>query len=175
MSVHYTPEEALAHAVFDALLVAMSRPGEVTMLPQAGLLQMIDTLIDLDTTTHNLVPDLQAAILASRTRLVALERAEHVFVTTPEEATAIAARLSVGDALYPDLGATLYIACPHQGQKLRLSGPGIETVTEIETALPAAFWQARTAACTYPAGFDLVIVAGSRLIAIPRSTKVEVL
>ena len=175
MAVHYDHAEASAHKVFDALLQAISRPGQVNTLPQAGLLQFIDTLIDLDTTTHNRVTDLQPAIVASRTRLVALEMAEHVFADDPQDATAIAEKLSIGDALYPDLGATIYVTCAHQGQKLRLSGPGIPQSTEVATALPAAFWQARNKACTYPAGFEVVIVEGNRLIAIPRSTKVEVL
>jgi len=175
MSVHYSSDEAQAHAVFEALLGAMSRPGEAGTLPQSGLLQFVDTLIDLDTTTHNCAADLRPAIVASRTRLVALEMAEHVFAADAQEAAALAAQLCVGEALYPDLGATLYVACPHQGQRLRLSGPGIQTTVQIETGLSAAFWQARNQACTYPAGFEVVVVDGARLLAIPRSTKVEVL
>ena len=63
----------------------------------------------------------------------------------------------------------------HGGQRLRLSGPGIEGTREVTLDLAPQFWAERERLCAYPAGFDLVLVDDRAVIAIPRSTKVEVL
>lgn len=175
MAVLYSEDEALTHAVFDALMGALSEPGQIKTLPQQGLAQIIPTLIDLDTTAHNLVPELEASLKASRTRQVTLEAALHVFAPDAETAVKIAPHLAIGSALYPDQGATLYLSAAHRGTKLRLSGPGIRSVVEVETALPAIFWQIRDEISAYPEGFELVLVDGDQILAIPRSTKVECL
>lgn len=175
MEVTYSPDEALAHAVFEAVMGALSQPGQINTLPQSGLEQFVETLIDLDTTTHNLVPALDAPIRASRTRLVPLAAALHVFVPDAKTATAIVRKLAVGSALYPDRGATLYLTAAHRGTRLRLTGPGIRSALEVECALPPAFWQGREAVAAYPEGFELVVIDGDKVMAIPRSTKVECL
>ena len=61
------------------------------------------------------------------------------------------------------------------GQRLRLTGPGIDGSRDMAVALPAAFWALRQQLCAYPGGFGLLLVDGRSVIGIPRSTQIEVL
>lgn len=62
------------------------------------------------------------------------------------------------------------------GQRLRLTGPGIETVAEIALdGIASGFWAFRATLCRYPAGFDLFLISGAKVIGLPRSTSIEVL
>jgi alpha-D-ribose 1-methylphosphonate 5-triphosphate synthase subunit PhnH len=62
------------------------------------------------------------------------------------------------------------------GQRLRLTGPGIETFAEVALdGIAPAFWAMRAALCRYPAGFDLFLICGAQVIGLPRSTTIEVL
>lgn len=81
-----------------------------------------------------------------------------------------------GDDLYPDRSTTLIVQVEGFDcrERLALSGPGIEhrRMLGVE-GLPESFadqWAANGA--LYPAGVDLVITAGTRLAALPRSTRV---
>jgi alpha-D-ribose 1-methylphosphonate 5-triphosphate synthase subunit PhnH len=60
------------------------------------------------------------------------------------------------------------------GAGLRLVGPGVRGASELKVApLPADFlnqWQANHAG--FPLGIDLILAAGSRLAALPRSVGV---
>ena len=85
------------------------------------------------------------------------------------------AEINCGSALYPDDGATLILAAAHQGQRLRLTGPGINGTKDVALAVSPGFWAMRDMLCIYPEGFDIFFVDGDQVIGIPRSTKVEVL
>ncbi len=82
-----------------------------------------------------------------------------------------------GDDLYPDRSATLILQVNalSGGQRLLLSGPGIETQTELMVAgLPENFVEQWTAnGALYPAGIDLILTNGERVAALPRTTRVE--
>jgi alpha-D-ribose 1-methylphosphonate 5-triphosphate synthase subunit PhnH len=101
------------------------------------------------------------------------EQADHVFAASPPSL----AGLRCGSALYPDQGATLVLqAGLGRGQPLRLTGPGIEDEAVIHVAGPApAFWAERAGACRYPAGIDLFLIDGARVMGLPRSTQIKVL
>jgi alpha-D-ribose 1-methylphosphonate 5-triphosphate synthase subunit PhnH len=62
-----------------------------------------------------------------------------------------------------------------QGQRLRLTGPGIETHTDIALSGIPGIWALRAARCRYPAGFDLFLICGATVMGLPRSTQIEVL
>ena len=57
----------------------------------------------------------------------------------------------------------------------RLTGPGIAGEARLRAGgLPSAFWaQVRDNHAVFPRGVDLALVAGSRLVALPRTTRVE--
>jgi alpha-D-ribose 1-methylphosphonate 5-triphosphate synthase subunit PhnH len=174
---------------FRAVLEAMARPGTVCRLdripaapeplaPAAAAICL--ALVDLDTP---LWLDAAAAPAAAYLRF-------HCGCPIPEEPeSAVFAlladaghlpsleRFAAGDADYPDRSATLIlqVAGLTAGEGRRLSGPGIDGAARLAIAgLDDAFWPAWTAnRARFPLGFDVVLAAGERLAALPRTTLVE--
>jgi alpha-D-ribose 1-methylphosphonate 5-triphosphate synthase subunit PhnH len=85
--------------------------------------------------------------------------------------------LDAGSHEEPETGATfiLQIASLETGHRYRLRGPGLRETQEIAPiGLPhdfAAIWHANHA--SFPRGIDLILCAGARLMALPRSVAVE--
>ena len=85
--------------------------------------------------------------------------------------------LHPGTDLAPEGSATLILQVPAlgQGAPYRLSGPGLRAPALLRLeGLPhdfAAQWAANHA--LYPCGVDLVLCAGERLCALPRSVRIE--
>lgn len=78
---------------------------------------------------------------------------------------------ATGTAEYPDRSTTLIVEMPDLAATgARLTGPGIETETRL-TVPDIAFSQAN--ARLYPLGVDMFLTHGSRIAALPRSTKVR--
>lgn len=168
--------EARSNASFEALMWAMSRPGEKRLLPEPGLGSIIEALIDLECAVFADSAELGAQLAATGARIAPEPgMADHVFLDAMDRTGAGLHAINCGTALYPDEGATLVARVAHSGQRLRLMGPGIEGMREVALDLAPQFWAQRERLCAYPAGFDLVLVDGPAVIAIPRSTKVEVL
>lgn len=169
--------ELRCNASFQALMWAMARPGTPHDLPEPGLAGVVETLIDLECTVHAADAALRARIAATGATLTdTLAQADHVFLPSLEGALHELADLRCGSDLYPDDGATLVVAAPHHGgDRLRLSGPGIEGSTHAAPSVPRDFWALRDGLCVYPRGFELLLVDGAAVIAVPRSTRVEVL
>ena len=173
------PPDALelrSNATFEALMWALSRPGDIRTLPEAGFDAIAETLVDLECSAYADTPAMRERIVASGALLVdRIGAADHVFLTSIDNAGQQLAEINCGTALYPDDGATLIVAAAHGGQRVRLTGPGIEDTTEIALSVPASFWAMREMLCLYPEGFDIFFVDGDKVIGLPRSTKVEVL
>ena len=77
----------------------------------------------------------------------------------------------IGTSEYPDRSATLIVEMPEltaRGATLR--GPGISATATLD--LPDKIEFARNAAL-FPLGLDFFLTAGTRLAAVPRSTKVD--
>ncbi|MBT9371649.1 phosphonate C-P lyase system protein PhnH [Rhizobium sp. CSW-27] len=83
---------------------------------------------------------------------------------------------ALGSQEYPDRSTTLIIevASLDNGQPLTLSGPGIRDTAGIApNGLPADFlrqWSGNGA--LFPRGVDVVLTAGRRLVALPRTCKI---
>lgn len=168
--------ELRSNATFEALLWALSRPGDVRTLPEAGFGAIAETLVDLECSAYADTPAMREHIVASGATLAdRIDTADHVFLSTPDTTGRQLAGIRCGSAVYPDDGATLVVAVAHAGQRVRLSGPGIKDTTEIALAVLPGFWAMREMLCLYPEGFDIFFVDGDQVIGIPRSTKVEVL
>lgn len=166
--------ELRSNATFEALMWALSRPGDVRTLPEPGFGPIVETLVDLECSAYADTPAMRERIIASGATLAeGIGSADHVFFAALDGAEI--AQINCGSALYPDDGATLVAAVAHSGQRVRLSGPGIKDTTEIALAVAPGFWAMRDMLCLYPEGFDIFFVDGDRVIGIPRSTKVEVL
>jgi alpha-D-ribose 1-methylphosphonate 5-triphosphate synthase subunit PhnH len=77
----------------------------------------------------------------------------------------------------PDASATLVVqvAALHSGRGRRLTGPGIDGESLLEVGgVTSAFWRGlQENHALFPRGVDVLLVAGGRLAALPRSTVVE--
>lgn len=172
-----------SQACFRALLDAMSRPGAIREAG-AGLeaprpldpatAATLLTLIDQDATLR-----LDGAASAARD-WVAFHTGAGSTREAPDFVCALAlpdfADLHAGDDAEPEASTTviLQVAGLGQGRAYDLSGPGVQTTQRLLVAgLPddfAARWAGNHA--LYPRGIDLILCAGDRLCALPRSVRV---
>ncbi len=174
-----TEFEAKTHATFDALMWAFSYPGRIQQFKlepsETGFSVIAEALLDLETSAWTNNPDLEQKIRATGAKIKTLEQAQYVFCH--EFPTLELLRvIRRGTPLEPDTSATLILAAGLEtGQKLRLSGAGIQDALEVQIDLPLEFWDVREEVLAYPIGWDVLIVDGSRLLGIPRSTRIEVM
>lgn len=164
------------NATFAAVLGALSRPGSVHCLPTPGTEPLVLALLDRECRVWAEDPLLEAAVRRTGASLVPSELAGHVFLDLGTSAAlARLARVTSGDPLYPDEGATVIApARLGTGRELRLSGPGIEGEARLRLdGLHAGVWQVRADLCRYPLGIEMIFVDGNRIAALPRSTQVE--
>ncbi|WP_375262865.1 phosphonate C-P lyase system protein PhnH [Palleronia sp.] len=167
-------DEQRDNATFAAVLGALARPGTEQTLPEPDLLTVARALIDRECRAAADDEEMRSALGALGATVVLPELADHAVLAAGD--AEFLARLPVGDALYPERGATAIVSARiGEGARLRLTGPGIEVAEEMAIAVDAAFWAARKAACRYPLGIDLIFVDGARTVAVPRSTNVEVI
>lgn len=77
----------------------------------------------------------------------------------------------------PDVSTTLIVECEalSGGRALRATGPGIDgTVTISPQGFPERLWAERNALrLLLPLGVDLFLTAGSEIMALPRTTRIE--
>jgi alpha-D-ribose 1-methylphosphonate 5-triphosphate synthase subunit PhnH len=182
----FTDPVTEAQACFRAVLSAMARPGS---LQHAGLgspppapldpatAAVLLTLVDADTPVW-----LDADCAAARPWLAFHCGAPQA--TSLESATFAVARalpdltrLPAGTHDDPQASATilLQVAALGAGRRFLLDGPGLAGPHLLAVrGLPedfAARWAANHA--LYPRGVDLILCAGDRLAALPRSVRVE--
>ncbi len=83
--------------------------------------------------------------------------------------------LSNGTAVAPEAGATLIlqVASLSGGRMLRLTGAGIAEERTIAPQLPECILHELTEN-RFLLGIDLILTCGERLLAVPRTTHVEV-
>lgn len=167
-------DEIRDNAVFDALMWAAARPGLQARIPApGGLLPIALAFIDIDNAIYCDNSELREALSYTGASQAEISEADHVFVAG-ELTVAHVESLRRGSALYPDQGATIVVEAPLAGGRpLRLTGPGIENAHTIAPVIPAEIWPLRARAI-YPRGFELIIVDGNAVIALPRSTRVEI-
>ncbi|PYE34904.1 alpha-D-ribose 1-methylphosphonate 5-triphosphate synthase subunit PhnH [Rhizobium sp. PP-WC-1G-195] len=174
---------------FRALMDAFARPGSLAdlsdlamppapMSPAAGAILL--ALADADTPVFFETDMLDAkAWVGLHTGAAATSDAlsARFVLLAPDSDCTDWSRFAVGTAEYPDRSATLLlpIAALRGGQRLTLSGPGIETTTDIAPqGLPAGFADVMAAnRAGFPLGFDLVLVSGDEALALPRTTRIQ--
>lgn len=174
-----------AQACFRALLEAMSRPGRVQSVsgpaePPPGLdaatAAAALTLLDAETPLwHDAGPEAGEWLAFHTGCPIVADPGEADFLIATGAPPALAA-LRTGSDEAPQEGATLILqlASLAEGAGLTLSGPGIEREHRLAAALPAPLLGQRAAlARLFPRGIDLVLCAGERLAAIPRTTIIE--
>lgn len=167
---------------FRALLEVMARPGRIETLtgavPPAPLSVAAGvallTLTDPTTPVH-LAGEADCAAVRdwitfhTGAPLVAAEAAHFALGTW--EALQPITRFALGEPAYPDRSATLIIERTElKPQGHRLTGPGIQHEAFLNLPEAQAF---QDNAKLFPLGFDLLLTAGDRIAALPRTTKVE--
>jgi alpha-D-ribose 1-methylphosphonate 5-triphosphate synthase subunit PhnH len=176
-----------SQAAFRAILRAMASPGEIVaagvgLEPPAPLAPAaaaaLLTLADFETPLW-IAPSFAGSGVEAYLRF----HTGAALAATPENAAFALAdagddaldleRFSRGTAEYPDRSTTLVLQVRRlaAGAGLRLVGPGVRGASELQVEpLPADFlaqWQVNHAG--FPLGIDLILAAGSRLAALPRS------
>jgi alpha-D-ribose 1-methylphosphonate 5-triphosphate synthase subunit PhnH len=168
---------------FRMLLEAMSRPGTAQTLsvtPQAGpvALAVLATLLDGAVSLadpHELLREEDWAMLQSKQKPAT--EAEYLICNG-----AIAPDFTpmLGTLQSPEQSATIVLAVASLDEgdtNLRLSGAGIAETKECSLRGLHPEWLNRREewVCTFPLGVDLILVDEHEIMAIPRTSKVEVL
>ena len=181
-----------AQRVFRVVLDAMARPGRPGTLAEdldppaplgVGAAALCLALADHDTPVW-ITPGIRNPATLAFLRF----HCGCPIVDTPAEAAfAIAEAATVpaldgfriGDDAWPETSTTLILqvdglAAADDG--LQLTGPGIETVHGLTVdGLREGFWDEWAVnRALFPCGIDLMLVAGSRIAAVPRTTAVSV-
>lgn len=182
-----------SQAIYRKLQDALARPGLIQSVDRdvfsavEGLpLAAAATLLTLaDYTTPVWLPDggdhAAATWLAfhsgARATAVPLE-ATFAFLAAGATESALY-DFAAGDECYPDRSATVLVECRDffNGPRVRLRGPGIRTSVDISPfGLRPGFWQEVVAnALRFPLGVDLLLVAGAKIMGLPRTTQITML
>lgn len=180
-----------AQKCFRTILAAMSEPGTLHHLaqsievphglhPAAG--EILLTLADYETPVW-LAPKVAGAGAYVRfhcgAATVAAPGDARLAVLDRADAQPGLAAFDAGDDRYPDRSATLIVQCGALagGLEVQLSGPGIREPRVIApTGLADDFWsQVDENSQRYPLGVDLVLVAGTDMLCLPRSTRIAMI
>ncbi|MBR0658024.1 phosphonate C-P lyase system protein PhnH [Neoroseomonas oryzicola] len=174
-----------AQATFRAVLEAMSRPGRIQragtglrppapMMPAAAAVLL--ALADSGTTLwQDAGTDAEAWLRFHCGAPFAAMPAEAAFVLATG-APPVIADLNAGSEEEPERGATLIVqvAALEEGAGWRLSGPGIEREHRLAvTGLPSDFvaaWARNRG--RFPRGVDVILCAGERIAALPRTVAI---
>ncbi|PXB01508.1 phosphonate C-P lyase system protein PhnH [Pectobacterium carotovorum] len=179
-----------AQCAFRRILKAVSEPGVTVTLPlqqgwgrlsPASTAVML-TLVDRDTPLW-LDDALDDESLRSNLRfhtgaILTRDESATFALLHVSSTTAIAlSRFSAGDVMSPEKSTTVIIEVSGLtgGTPLRLSGPGLETSRVVEPQLPPDMLRYL---ChrpdPFPQGIDLMFTCANALMALPRTTHVEV-
>jgi alpha-D-ribose 1-methylphosphonate 5-triphosphate synthase subunit PhnH len=178
-----------AQRAFRAVLDAMAHPGRVVTLAPAeapaplgvATAAVCLTLLDLDTPVWLDAAAATADVVAwlrfhSGAPVVGAPAAARFAVIVDAAAMPALEAFEPGTDERPDLSATVVVQVPAlaAGRGVRLTGPGIETAARLEVGGAPALWPGlRANAARFPRGVDVILCAGARLAALPRTTRVE--
>lgn len=157
------------------LIQAFANPGQIETLSDDALLLTLATLLDGATSladVHGLISALD------QTRLETVTAAPEVahFVLA-DGAQAPAFTPSLGTLESPEGGATLLLAITsvNEGNAYTLSGPGVDGVRNIALqGLNPAWLESRESwNAAFPMGVDILLLAGRKMLALPRTTSIK--
>lgn len=175
------PQEERNHATFTALMRALSHPGREQTLPDTGLAAFVaigEALVDLETSYYTPHDALAATLARTGARFLSPTQARYQFYPHLHDQHLDYLRVApAGDYVAPEDSATLVVGCViGSGPAMELRGPGIRSAIEVRIdGLPAAFWSLRAGTLRYPLGWDVFLVAGDRVIGLPRTTRAEMI
>ncbi len=169
--------------IFRKLMDIMTRPGEIKdlaefVLDSTAARGVLATLLDAEVSLSDHDQQLPVSdwpLLQANSNNS--ENADYIFCSgssTPD----FEPRL--GTLPSPDLSATIIINIKNLSRGsdpgcLQLSGPGIKTksMINIEGLSPVWLEKRESWICNFPLGVDMILVDQTQIVAIPRTTKVE--
>jgi alpha-D-ribose 1-methylphosphonate 5-triphosphate synthase subunit PhnH len=178
-----------SQAVFSAVMTAFSRPGTIVdiggrvnapvpLAPAAAAI--LAALADFDTPVwledKINTADVGAWIAFQTGAALAADPTAARFAVLSDPDELMLDRFSIGTSEYPDRSATVIVSVDglDGGPRLTLDGPGIETETAVHPrGIGQRFlaeWKRNNA--LFPRGIDIVLVCGSRALALPRITHI---
>ena len=177
-----------AQRAFRRILKAMSEPGVLVSLPlqqgwgdlspaaTAVLLTLVDqeSALWLDGRIDN---EVVRSNLRFHTGVPIVAERDAPFALTHAAANPDPALFASGDNMLPEKSTTLIVEVPSLsgGLTLRLSGPGLREPRAIAPQLPEAILHyLRERPHPFPQGVDLIFTCGEAMMALPRTTNVEV-
>ncbi|MDR9892641.1 phosphonate C-P lyase system protein PhnH [Pseudenterobacter timonensis] len=180
-----------AQQSFRRLLKAMSEPGVIVALHQIkhgwqplnlATTSLLLTLADNDTPvwiSGAINNDIVSSNLRFHTGAPLVEQPQQaVFAVADDQISHEQLNvLSAGTAVAPETSATLIVQVTSLsgGRMLRLTGAGIADERMVAPQLPECLIHELTERPhPFPLGIDLILTCGERLLAIPRTTHVEV-
>jgi len=173
---------------FRFILKAMSEPGTKVTLPSIDVelpitnatLSILLTLVDQSTSLW-LDDDVRQRALLDYLdfhvgAVVTRNTQDASFaVVTDIDAIPDLTLFSVGTEEQPHDNCTLIIETRFEGKLSRLTGPGIEHDVELALGLPESVLAQRQALTVLaPCGIDMILVDGNDVVALPRTTLIEV-
>ncbi|WP_420595981.1 phosphonate C-P lyase system protein PhnH [Deinococcus sp.] len=174
-----TPAGRAAHATFQALLAALSRPGSVHALPDGNAWQRLsDALLDMEVSAYTPDAALRGVLKATGTVLRPADEAQYLFFPTWEVGTLEDIRRArVGSSVQPHQSATLLLPARFgTGQMLEFSGPGVPGQLRVPLDAPhlPELLDVR-AEQRFPLGWDAFFVetTSATVMGLPRTTQVR--
>ena len=182
-----------SQSIFRAMLEALSRPGIPTHLPALGVegpdalppeaLTLLISICDHETPIW-LEESLRASPLA---RWLAFHcsapttgdprQAAFAVLRGASAPSAMLDQFALGDVRYPERSTTVIFICEDltSGAPIALTGPGVVSRLIMRpSGLPGDFLaMAQANHEMFPRGVDILLIAGSQLVGLPRSTKLE--
>ncbi|WP_316158022.1 MULTISPECIES: phosphonate C-P lyase system protein PhnH [unclassified Bradyrhizobium] len=179
-----------AQSTFRTVMEAMARPGNVrqvevnvgrpsSLMPGAAAIALTlfdhDTPIWLDAPLAG-TPEVGAWLKFHTGAPIVADAALASFALVAEpQALPSPSSFALGSAEYPDRSTTLILQVPSlsRGPALKLRGPGIDGATSLcATVAPVDLFERLSInEKLFPRGVDVVLVDGSSIVAIPRTTR----
>jgi alpha-D-ribose 1-methylphosphonate 5-triphosphate synthase subunit PhnH len=165
--------DAMAHPGKAYQVAALVPPVPLNQAAAAALLTLVDHETPLWIDPEAAAGAAWIAFHTGSPRVADPARAAFVLALTLPDLTS----LPNGTDEAPETSATviLQVANLNGGRRYRLTGPGLRTPETVAiSGLPpdfAAIWQGNRG--LFPRGVDLILCAGDRLAALPRSVSIE--
>lgn len=146
-----------------------------------GVLMTAMTLLDNEVTFHTTFKSdgQEISLLTGSEPGGEIRDCEYLILKEKDLEAYIFEEAKTGTLPSPEKSATLIIETEslHEGHAYRLTGPGIKDETLISISLEARWIDYRNEKCKeYPLGVDLILTdSENNMMAIPRTTKIEVL
>lgn len=175
---------------YRTLVDIFSYPGKITKNVERssnystfcdGVLMTAMALLDNEVTFHTTLKSdgREFSTLTGARTVEEISKSDYLIIKEKDLTPSIFEEASIGTLPSPEKSATLIIEVTsfHEGHYYKLTGPGIKEQSMIQVSLAEQWISYRNEKCKeYPLGIDLILIdSQSNMMAIPRTTKIEVI